>query len=144
MTPWLYDGKEFTSPNEEHYGFVYIITNTVTNKQYIGKKLFWHKKTKTLKGKKKRYLAESDWKTYFGSSKELLEEVQLSSFDNYKREILHLCKTKSECSYYEAKEQFKRDVLFYSDLYYNDWISVKVTRKHLTNESRSRKTIPAT
>lgn len=144
MTPWLYEGKEFISPNEEHCGFVYIITNTITNKQYIGKKLFWHKKTKTLKGKKKCYLAESDWKTYFGSSKELLEEIQNSSFDNYKREILHLCRTKSECSYYEAKEQFKRDVLFYSDLYYNDWISVKVTRKHLTNESRSRKTVPAT
>lgn len=141
MIDWLYKGEVFTTPSEEHYGFVYIITNLTNNKQYIGKKLFWHKKTKTLKGKKKRYLAESDWKTYFGSSKELNEEIKDATVGNYKREILHLCKSKSECSYYEAREQFVRDVLLKPDLYYNDWISVRVTRKHLTNESRSRKTL---
>jgi len=141
MTDWLYKGDVFLSPGEEHYGFVYIITHTLTGKQYIGKKLFWHKKTKTLKGKKKRYLAESDWKTYYGSSKELNEEIKNSSIDHYKRDILHLCKSKSECSYYEAKEQFDRDVLLKPEMYYNDWISVKVTRKHLINESRSGKTV---
>jgi hypothetical protein len=133
---WFYKGSEFTGPSENDYGFVYIITNLQTNKQYIGKKLFWHKKTKTLKGKKKRYLAESDWKTYYGSSKELSEDIKLIGKELFKREIIHLCSSKGECSYKEAKEQFERGVLLNSELFYNDWIIVRVHRRHLS-ESRS-------
>jgi hypothetical protein len=73
---WHYNGLPFEEPDPNYYGFVYKITNTATLKQYIGKKLFWFKKTKILKGKKKRYLATSDLKTYFGSSKTLLEDVE--------------------------------------------------------------------
>jgi len=134
---WLHKGNEFFAPSESDYGFVYIITNLQTNKQYIGKKLFWHKKTKMLKGKRKRFLAESDWKTYYGSSKELQEDIKNIGQEVFKREILHLCSSKGECSYLEAKEQFDRGVLFNSDLYYNDWIIVRVHRKHI-NESRPR------
>jgi hypothetical protein len=134
---WLHKGNEFLAPSESDYGFVYIITNLQTNKQYIGKKLFWHKKTKMLKGKRKRFLAESDWKSYYGSSKELQEDIKNIGQDAFKREILHLCSSKGECSYLEAKEQFDRSVLFNSDLYYNDWIIVRVHRKHI-NESRPR------
>lgn len=128
---WLLNNEQFESPNEEHYGFVYLITNTVTGKQYIGKKLFWHKKIRYAKGKRKRYLAESDWKNYFGSSKLLQEDINQQGEHTFKREIIHLCKNKGECSYYEAKEQFDRDVLFHPDLYYNDWIICRVSRKHV-------------
>jgi hypothetical protein len=128
---WLYKGAPFEEPLDEHYGFVYVITNLTNNKQYIGKKLFWFKKTKILKGKRKRYLAESDWKKYYGSSKSLQEDVTLLGENNFKREILHLCKNKGECSYLEAKEQFDRSVLHNPDLYYNDWIIVRVHRKHV-------------
>ena len=61
---WIYDGIIFDKPSDHDYGFVYQITNLTNNKAYIGKKLFWFKKIKTLKGKRKRYLAESDWRTY--------------------------------------------------------------------------------
>lgn len=128
---WIHKKKSFILPKEEHYGFVYVITNIITNKQYIGKKLFWHKKIKILKGKKKRYLAESDWRDYYGSSPALKEDIELHGIANFKREILHLCKNKGECTYYEAKEQFKRDVLKKPDLYYNDWIICRVHRKHI-------------
>ncbi len=143
MSEWFFKGEPFLNPSEDDYGFVYIITNLANQKQYIGKKLFWHKKTKILKGKKKRYLAESDWKSYFGSSLSLKEEISLVGEQLFKREILYLCKSKSECSYYEAKEQFLRDVLLNSDMYYNDWITVRVTRRNLV-ESGSRKTIQKT
>lgn len=142
MDEWFFKGEPFHSPSEDNYGFVYVITNLTNQKQYIGKKLFWHKKIKVLKGKKKRYLAESDWKSYFGSSPTLKEDVNLLGSVQFKREILYLCSSKSECSYFEAKEQFLRDVLFNSNLYYNDWISVRVTRRHL--ESRSGKTLQET
>lgn len=130
-TSWILKRKIFDGPAPDTYGFVYCITNKINGKQYIGKKLFWHKKTRIVKGKKKRYLAESDWKDYYGSSPLLLQDVQEHTKDNFQREILHLCKTKGECSYYEAKEQFKKDVLLNSDKYYNEWIIVKVHKKHL-------------
>ena len=136
---WMMNGKPFELgelTHKELYGFVYIITCKATNKQYIGKKFFWSSRTKQVKGKKKRSKVESDWKTYFGSNKTLLEEVQQRGEDNYTREILHLCKTKGECNYLEAHEQFTRSVLT-TDQYYNDWIMVKVHRSHIKGLQRA-------
>lgn len=128
---WLYKGATYEEPSEEYYGFVYKITNTATEKTYIGKKLFWFKKTKIVKGKKKRYLAPSDWKTYFGSSKAVQQDVEQLGEQMFRREILKLCKNKGECSYYEAKAQFDCDVLLQPERYYNDWIICRVHRKHI-------------
>jgi hypothetical protein len=129
--PWLYNGDEFTSEMiGDSYGFVYVITNSVDNKRYIGKKLFWSSKTKMVKKKKKRFKVESDWKEYFGSNKELQEDVVRHGSDNFTRDIVRLCRSKGECSYYEAKMQFDKDVLI-SDEYYNSWIMVKVHKNHL-------------
>ena len=91
---------EFT---EEHigeaFGFVYMITHLKTGRKYIGKKFFTKSKTKQVKGKKKRSRVSSDWMTYWGSNKKLQEEVKENGVDQYVREILHLCKSRSECSY---------------------------------------------
>lgn len=128
---WFYNNEPYEQPTEEYYGFVYKITNLMNNKVYIGKKLFWFKKTKTVKGKKKRYIAPSDWKSYYGSSKIVLQDVEQYGKDMFKREIVKLCKNKGECSYYEAKTQFEHGVLFNPELYYNDWIICRVHRKHI-------------
>ena len=128
---WLCNGEVFNEPSDQHYGFVYKITNLSNGKIYIGKKLFWFKKTKILKGKKKRYLAPSDWKTYYGSSVTLKADVESLGVDLFKREIVKLCKNKGECSYYEAKAQFDNSVLLNPELYYNDWIICRVHRKHI-------------
>jgi hypothetical protein len=144
MNNWTYNGEHFEAPSEEHYGFVYIITNLSTGRMYIGKKLFWFKKIKTLKGKRKRYLAESDWKTYYGSSVAVQKDVKEIGQDQFKREILHLCKSKGECSYYEAFEQMSRAVLLNPNLYYNDWVICRVHRKHILNEEGERKSTPQT
>ncbi len=136
---WMMNGNEFElgeNTYKEIYGFVYLITCKKTNKQYIGKKFFWSSKTKTIKGKKKRSKVESDWKDYFGSNKVLIEDVKVNGKDNYTREILHLCKTKGECNYLEAYEQFTRKVLIGED-YYNEWIMVKVHRSHIKGLQRA-------
>lgn len=133
---WTHKGLPFEEPLDVHYGFVYTITNNVTGRKYIGKKLFWFKKTKILKGKKKRYLAPSDWKTYYGSSKSLLEDVTTHGKENFSREIIHLCKSKGECSYYEAKAQFDHSVLLDPDRWYNDWIICRVHRKHIYEKNQ--------
>lgn len=133
---WHYNNLPFEPSDDElsnYVGFVYCITELDTGKKYIGKKFFWStRKLPPLKGQKRRRTVkkQSDWMKYYGSSEELKLLVETKGGDAYHREILRLCKTKGECSYYEAKEQFDRDVLF-SDQYYNEFIGCKIHSKHL-------------
>lgn len=132
---WSYQGIEFNETPEQYQGFVYIITELDTGMKYIGKKFFWSPKvlpiTKTRK-KRVRTRIESDWRDYFGSSKEVQLLVEQKGSSNFKREILKLCKTKGECSYWEAKLQFEYDVLLKPTEYYNSFIGVKIHRKHVS------------
>lgn len=127
---WIYKG-EIVEDIGNYIGFVYMITNLRTNMRYIGKKNFYFSKSKQVKGKKKRYKVESDWKDYFGSNEELNHHVNIFGQDQFKREILRFCESKGEMSYFEAKYQFQYDVLE-SDQFYNSWISCKIHKKHLT------------
>ncbi len=133
---WVYNDKEFNETPEEFQGFVYMVTEKDTGKKYIGKKFFWKPKTLPITKTRKRRVrtrAESDWREYYGSSKEVQSLVESKGKDNYKREILRLCKTKGECSYYEAKLQFQYDVLL-SDEYYNEFIGCKIHAKHIRDK----------
>jgi hypothetical protein len=129
--PWLYYGIPIQEEIIEDYvGFIYMITNLTNQRMYIGKKLFKFSRTKQVKGKRKKVKIASDWKTYYGSNKELQEDVEKTGADKFQRVILRLCKTKGECNYWEAKQQFEHKVLE-SDLYYNSWISVKIHKAHV-------------
>ena len=131
---WYYNGEEFTSEMiEDNVGFVYIITNVSNNKKYVGKKILVSKrKLPPLKGKKRRRtkIVESKWQDYFGSSDEVNAILEEHGRDIFKREILHLCKSKNEMSYLELKEQMDREVLL-NDEYYNGIIQVKIHRAHV-------------
>lgn len=117
----------------DYCGFVYLITDTESNRKYIGKKLFTKASYKQVKGKKKKVRKSSDWESYFGSNKELQEAVKTNGVDRYRREILYLCKTKSECSYRETREIFTRDALLRED-YYNSWVTCKIHKAHVINK----------
>lgn len=136
---WTYQGTLVKELPEECVGFVYIITNTVTGRMYIGKKLAKFSRTtyKTVKlknGKKRkkkiRGKIESDWQDYYGSSPNLTADINTLGTDKFTREILHYCKSKSETSYLEAREQFDRKVLESHD-YYNGHIQVRVHGSHI-------------
>ena len=125
---WTYQGKPLETLPEECVGFVYLITNITTGRMYVGKKLARFKRSRPpLKGKKnkRRHTVDSDWQDYYGSSDLLTEDVNKLGKEKFTREILHLCKSKGECNYIEAKEQFARGVLE-SDDYYNGHIRVRV------------------
>lgn len=141
---WLYEGQPYNPPEEfstdDYYAFVYLITNRATAQKYVGKKFFWSKKTlpktKSRKRRKITYV-ESDWRVYYGSSRVLNEEREKAGDDIYHREILHLCKTKGEASYMEAKEQFDREVLL-TDEYYNGIISCKIGGQSVKNLKKEK------
>ena len=108
---WTYKGEIVTVLPDEVVGFVYQITNTANGRMYIGKKLARFKRSRPpLKGRKnkRRYKVDSDWQDYYGSSDELTADIMKIGKDNFKREILFYCRSKSELSYVEAREQFGR------------------------------------
>ena len=110
------------------FGFIYEITNTVLNKKYVGKKQCTSRiKRKPLKGKKRSRInhKESDWRTYTSSSNELNQDIVKYGKDKFIFRILKVCDSKWALAYYEAKEQFERDVLFRND-YYNGILNLRI------------------
>jgi hypothetical protein len=139
---WIYETAPVETLPEDCVGFVYLITNNLSGRKYIGKKLAKFSQTtyrmvKLKNGKKKRKKIkgkiDSDWQTYYGSSPELTKDIIALGVENFSREILYYCKSKSECSYIEAREQFSRKVLE-SNEYYNGHIQVRVHGSHIINK----------
>jgi hypothetical protein len=108
--PWWYNGEVFNTDSiNGYYGFVYLITNTVNGRKYIGRKYFWSFRKK--KGEKRRSKQESDWKNYYGSCPELKDDVKLFGKDKFTREILSLHTTLGKVNYEETRLLFVHGVL---------------------------------
>lgn len=136
---WTFNNELVETLPDDCVGFVYLIVNKANGRMYVGKKLakFSRTSTKTVtlkngtkKKKKVRSKIDSDWQEYYGSSIELAKDIELLGKDNFTREILFFCKSKAECSYIEAREQFNRRVLE-SDDYYNGQISCRIHGSHI-------------
>ena len=137
MNKWIYLKKEINSINDfdkDVMGFVYKVTHIPSGKSYIGKKFLVHTQKRKLAkkdlkiyegtpGRKPKYKIvskESDWKTYYGSNKQLLELLKTEDKSNFKREILKLCTNNKKLTYFETKYQFCMEVLENPDEYFND------------------------
>jgi hypothetical protein len=133
--PWTFNGKEFTSEDiGDSYGFVYLIT-TPNGQKYIGRKYFWS--VRKVKGKSRRQRSESDWKSYYGSSDIIKEQIKQSDKNQFKREIVSLHSTAGRVNYEEVREQFAHEVLEREE-YINENINGKWHRspEHIRSKSR--------
>jgi hypothetical protein len=136
---WYFNDAPFTETpdKKDYYGFVYVITNLTNGRMYVGRKYFFSKKRKKL--------VESDWKKYYGSSEELLGDIELLGKDNFRREIISIHPTKGDVNYSETKELFSRNVLEEKNelggrLYYNGNIMSRYfVRKETTSLETRRK-----
>lgn len=143
LSPWYYQNNLFTSDLvSDNIGFVYEITNLINGRKYIGKKKFFFSKIKTTtlklkngtkKKKRSKVLVPSDWEIYTGSNDELNKDIENAGIQNFRRNILHLCKSNGAMTYLEAKEQFMVDAII-KDEYYNSWMQIKVRKDHLKKD----------
>lgn len=144
---WIYSNGEILDdiskfpPNS--YGFVYKIRHIPSDKIYIGKKILVNlRKVKLTKkdlslyenqpGRKpshKRIRKESNWKTYWGSNKELLELVKNEPDENFERQILKIASSKKLLTYYETQLLFVYQVLEKPEEFFNDNILGKFFTK---------------
>lgn len=131
---WLYQGVELENIDPKYVAFVYVITNNITGRQYIGLKTTVKSITRQVKGKKKKHKVESDWRTYWSSSLELQRDVAELGQENFTREVLHFCLNKGTANYLEAKAQFDNRVLELPEKYYNGIINCRVSKTHLKLE----------
>jgi len=131
---WTFNGEPVDSIDIKVYpAFVYEITNLIDGRFYIGYKQTSFSKTKQVKKKKKKMLVESDWRDYWSSSEELKADVAKLGVDNFKREILYFCRSKSMASYLELREQMDRRVMENPTTTYNGIVNARVSRMHLKN-----------
>ena len=128
---WTYNNEPVTQELlDDHWGFVYVIMNKVTGRRYVGKKFFTKAGYRTVKGKRKKIRLASDWESYYGSNKVLLEDVEKLGADQFERYIIRLCKNRSECTYYETHYIFQFEALL-SDRWYNEWVACKVSKRNV-------------
>jgi len=127
---------------QDTFGFVYVVTHRPTGVAYIGKKVLYHNVKKKLTKKElaeqtgpgrksatKVVVKESDWKTYFGSAKPIMELIKGGKQEEFTREILQLVPNKKLLTYYECKYLFEYSVLENPKGYFNDNILGKFYTK---------------
>jgi len=148
LPTWVYNSKPITNLNDfpkDTFGFIYIVKNNDTNKSYIGKKVLYHNKKVKL-GKKevaeltgvgrkpttKIVTKESDWESYYGSNKEVMQLIKEGKQSLFTRTIIKLAPNKKLLTYYETQALFTYKVLEHPESFYNDNILGKFFTKDFT------------
>ena len=123
--------KNFPTDTEGVVGFVYLIRNDhpdSNKKYYIGqKKLLKKVKRKPLKGKTRNRISyvDNDVEKYWGSSKELLADIEKYGIEHFSREVIEVCQSKFHMSYCELIWQIKCNALM-DQKYYNGILNVRL------------------
>lgn len=142
---WLYKDKKIYDMSqlpEGTYGFIYLCIHKPSGKSYIGKKALYHNVKKKLTQKElaeqngpgrksttKVVQKESDWKTYYGSAKPILELIKQGKQEEFQRKILCIVPNKKLLTYFECKYLFTYEVLENPEDWFNDNILGKFYTK---------------
>ena len=139
---WFYQDKVIESIEDMPkgtFGFIYEVQHIPTGRRYLGKKVLQFNRTlPPLKGtkRKRKVVKESDWKTYYGSHKQIKDLIKENKQDEFRREILMYVPSKKLLTYYETKFLFIKEVLEPNgNSYINDNILAKFYRKDFRNEA---------
>lgn len=145
---WEFKGKEVSSIRqlpEGAKGIIYILTFS-DGKQYIGRKSLYSVRKKNFGKKqlaevtdkrKKTYetvVKESDWLHYNSSNKAIKEGLKEGKVILESREIIKICFTDKQMTYYETQALFCYGVLEHPDNFYNDNILGKFYKRDLSYE----------
>jgi predicted PolB exonuclease-like 3'-5' exonuclease len=109
---WILDGEAVPDDlvSDKWYGFIYKITYTDGMTYYGRKNFFTERRAKPLKGMRKNakriIKKESSWRDYTGSTK-LATGKQVKT-----KEILKLCETMIDLTYWETYYLMVNNVLF--------------------------------
>lgn len=156
---WIYQGNNITSIEQiekilgyKPYGFIYNIV-AENGREYIGQKQLYSIRSKTIskrqlqkegksgfrrkKNKKtgewkyyQEIIKESDWKTYYGSNKQLKQDIKNGA--NITKYIIKFVKEKSMMYYEETKEIFCSNALE-EKRFYNDNALGRFYKKNIMN-----------
>lgn len=134
MVNWEYKGikvKTIDDLDDKCIGFIYRIDNLSNGKFYFGRKTIRKIGAKKKLTKKEKELTENKrktykyvnteykgWQDYNGSCLPLLEDIKRG--DKIRKEIIRLCYSKSELTYYELKEIACADCLEIEHCYNNN------------------------
>jgi len=137
MNNWLFNDETFNLAHysDKYVGFVYLITNEVDGKYYIGQKKFYRTiKRPPLKGKTRKRISvvESNWQDYWGSSVNLTKDIEEMGVESFKRKILYLCETKSVMNYVELLYQVQTQSIFDKHSY-NGIINVRIGKSAINS-----------
>lgn len=107
---------------KDPYGFIYITTNLISGRRYLGQKAF----------------KQSNWKTYLGSGIAFKKALKTCGKENFRRNIIYICYSKEELNQIEYELSVYFDVVE-SDDWYNLVLGGGVSRGWHPSEETKRK-----
>lgn len=132
MSTWIFEGRDLQDEDLKGvYGFLYIITHLPSGRRYLGRKYLTAAATRQVNKKKIKYRKENDWREYYSSSPEIIEQIEREGTSGFKREVILLCATRAQCNYFETMLQHLLGVL-HDPLWINSNISSKYFKKNIS------------
>jgi len=134
MTTW----ERLPEDTTNYIGFIYIIINNYKEntidppikKYYIGKKQLLKKtrlKKNNTRKRDKIVWKDNDVEKYWGSSKELLQDIEKYGIENFRRVVIEMCTSKWHMTYSELAWQMEFNAII-DPTFYNGILNCRLVK----------------